>query len=384
MAVGRLFLSSHHQRQCAYCAGRPQLNSGVGQQHTFIVMPSKRKLTRRLPKGSATRVGSAYLFLFPFDIFHTAGAEPFEIAHKGRRCRVFPPFANQPPEEFGVQPVRLDRIPRLANTTAPHVGAAQIKRMLISFSSADGASRSDALRVDVEVDDPSFAISFVDRLLELMRFHSFQWWITRDRRFDDSYLRNSFGVNELGERVDEVMSNGMAVGRFGIERIMDRPMFISVVQLAAAEQQAPAAIVSLMDALYFFQTHDYRRFLVEGAVACEVLLVEHGRLIARDRGLTPGLIKRELQKRQFEYRLGIGLTNVLGRSFAQEEPAHYEWLVALWIARNNVAHGKPALTRHGGQTITPTREDYTKMSSAMVKLFMWYQTFRPFTVQPAV
>jgi hypothetical protein len=360
-----------------------QLNLGVGQQHASWIMPSNRKLVRRLPRGSSNRVGSAYLFLFPFDIVHTAGSEPIDVKYKGYEFRAFPPFANHAPEEFGVQPVRLDRLPRLENTTAPHVGAAQIKRMVLSFTSDQGASRSDALRVDLNADDPGLAISFVDSALELMRFHSFQWWITRDRRFDDSYLRNSFGVNELGERVDEVMSNAKVVGRFGIERIMDRPMFESVVRMAASGQQAPAAIVSLLDALYFFQTQEYRRFLIEGAVACEILLVEHGRLIAQDRDLPQGLIKRELGKRDFEDRLDVGLANVLGRSFAKEEPVHYEWLVAMWIARNNVAHGKPAMTRHGGRTITPTREDFTEMSNAVIKLFMWYQAFRQFSPQPA-
>ncbi len=221
-------------------------------------------------------------------------------------------------------------------------------------------------------------MAFVDRILELMRFFTLQWWISRDHRFDESYIRNSFGINDSGERVSEVGSMMMAAARTGVEKVMSRATFETAVIHAGAERRAPVAIGAFCDALYSFEVGDDRRFVLEAAIACEILLNEPGTRIGAARNIPAGTVRRELGKRNFEDRLSFGLEAVVGRSFAADKPDANAWLESLWIARNNVAHGKPVITRHSGMTVRPDRKQVAAMAMAVIELFMWYQQFRPY------
>lgn len=338
-----------------------------------------RKQLRAEPRGGRSRAGTACLFLFPFDIFHNVGGLPVEAVFRGGAIRVYPPFSNDPDGRLPHVQVRLESIPRLIGTVAPHVDAPRLSNMWLQTNFGGGASRADALRIDLlgSVGAGS-AAAYVDRFLELARMLSLQWWITRDRRFDEAYLRNTFVINQLGERLEGIAVQTMLSGQVGIERPLTRPVFEGIVEAAAREKRSPLSIMSACDAFYFFTIGDMRRFVVEAAIACETLLTEHAHHNATTLGVTPGVIKQEIDKSKFDRRLDAGCARVFGRSFATERPVATGWLEALWIGRNNAAHGKPLVVRHGGRTVQPQADDYLQMCKAVVELFDWMSKFGPY------
>lgn len=91
-------------------------------------------------------------------------------------------------------------------------------------------------------------------------------------------------------------------------------------------------------------------------------------------------MKKFLDAPPFEKRLDGGLKAVFGHSFAQDEPDSYQLLKALWVARNNVAHGKEAIARIGNETRRVTRVDERKMLRAVNNLMAWLGKRAPFTV----
>jgi hypothetical protein len=338
-----------------------------------------RKLLLGQPRATRAHAGTACLFLFPFDVFHHAEGPAIETVYQGHRIRVYPPFSNEPDGQLPHVQVRLECVPRLPNTAPPHVQAPPLHGMRVRANFGNNAVRADALRVDLlGTVGPGTAVSYVDGLLELVRMLTLQWWITRDRRFDETYLRNSFSINELGERLDGVAVQAVTAGQIGVERPLSRAVFEGVVEAAAGGKRSPMSLSMVCDCFYFFVGRDLRRFVVEAAIACETVLTEHARQHAASLGVTRGLIKRELEKAHFQDRLDRGCKRVFGRSFSEDQPDAAGWLQALWIGRNHVAHGKALVIRHSGRSLTPGHTEYVAMVQAVVSLFEWITQFSPY------
>ena len=339
-----------------------------------------RKQVRGLPRGQREHLGTTFLFLFPFDFLHSAAGPPCEVMLRDSLLRVYPPFPNDGDNRVPITQVRLEAIPRLPNTTAPHINAPRLTNLRADGGMGVGVVRADALRIDlVGPSGAGDAVRFVDHFLEIGRSLTRQWWITRDRRFDEAYLRNSFAINAEGERLNGVSVMAAISGRAGIEEPLSRELFEAVVRFAAAERRSPLSMLMLCDALYYFAVGDMRRFVVEAGVASETALVEHALRHAHALGVTPGIVKRALDKPDFDHRLRAGCQRVYGRAFSIDRPEQTAWLEALWIARNNAAHGKTIKTRYQGRTYQPETNDYLSMSKATIELFVWLQQFGSFS-----
>lgn len=342
----------------------------------------KRDRARVKLLGSGDKHGTCYLFLFPFDLYHQAGDEPLDFVYKGVRCLLYPPFSNDPPGAAGIGQVRINRIPRLQNSAPPHTNAPMVKRIELRHSKWQDSNKADALRLDWYSEDrPDDLAMFVDRLLELLRFLSLQWWITRDRRFDEGYLKNSFSINEVGERLDGVTVMAKMYGGMGVEQTITRDVFEASAIHAARGCRAPISILTLCDALYFHAIGETRRQFVEAAVACEMLFLNEFLRVAVTAGMEEKSARKLVKKLKFEDMLDFGLQELVGRSFADSNPEQYEWLKALWVGRGNVAHGLPEVITHGGERRVATPDDRTAIMNAVVELFMWTQQFTRFEVQ---
>lgn len=330
--------------------------------------------------GSRSKVGMSYLFLFPFDIYHNSGDDLFEVRYQGDKVRIYPPFANDDEDAPNLRQVTLKHVPRQPQSTPPHIAAPMLNDIELNLTRWQDMRRGDALRVDIFGSDVAAkpAISFVNCFLNVVRMLTLQWWITRDHRPDRSYLRNSFEINEHGERLQGVISHAKKYGGFHVEKEMTRELFESAALAASRELDAPLAFLTLCDAIYHHGVSDTRRSIIDAAITTELLLAEEVPRFVADGGGDPQAASKRIDAMEFSDRIDRGMKELLGESFAEEQPQNAEWLEALWIARNNVAHGKSPVIVQGGCQRTPDPEDYTAMTSAVIELIIWLQQFGDF------
>jgi GNAT superfamily N-acetyltransferase len=254
------------------------------------------------------RAGTAALFLFPFDIFHLAAGDAVEVAVGNSQARIYPPFADGGDTRLRHRQVSLEHIPVLPGTRLPHVAAPRLKDLAAELGFAEGAKRADAMRIDfMSPGTPYDAAELVSRFLELARMVTLQWWITRDRRFDESYLRNSFSINADGERLDGVAITAVVSGRPSIEKPLTRQLFEVCARSAARGSRASLSVLGFCDVLYLFTVADYRRFVVEAAVACETMLVEHAMRHAARLGVNRGRTYTGARSRLIDLARQLGL-----------------------------------------------------------------------------
>lgn len=327
-------------------------------------------------KGSPDQKGMTFLFLFPFDIYHTCDlSDPFAFRLGDRRARIYPPFSNEEDDAPQTEQVKLEKVPREDDAAPVHIGGGKVKRINLTLGLEREAFPGNAVRLDVFDPDATAdeAREFVERLVKLIRAFTLQWWVTRDRQADRVYLRNSFEINECGERLAGVMSHAKKYGGFYIRRLLDRPLFERAVRQASRNKTPPLSLMMLADAIYHLGTSDYRRCLIDAAMCCELFVIDDVPWLVSSDPERREPVSNRLDKMDFEEQLDDGLQQFLGSSFADDSPDAFDRLCALWTARNNVAHGKRAVVPESGGSRPLKHDDYTEMIEAVIEFFDWLQ-----------
>lgn len=317
-----------------------------------------------------------FLFLFPFDIYHTCDlADAYGFRLGGRRARIYPPFSNEKDDTPQTEQVKLEKVPREKGAAPVHIGGGKVERINLTLGLEKEAFPGNAIRLDVFDSDATAdeASEFVKRLLDLVRAFTLQWWVTRDRQADRGYLRNSFEINECGERLAGVISHAKKYGGFYIRSLLDRPLFERVVRQASTNKKPPLSLMMLADAIYHLGTNDHRRCLIDAAMCCELFVRDDVPWLVTTEPERREPVSERLDKMDFEDQLDEGLQQFLGSSFADDDPEAYNRLCELWTARNNVAHGKLAVISTNGGSRPLDHDDYTEMIEAVIKFLDWLQ-----------
>ena len=100
-----------------------------------------------------------------------------------------------------------------------------------------------------------------------------------------------------------------------------------------------------MDAEYFASTGDFRRMVLDAAIACEIEKDKSFECLWRCN--RTGQYRRGKAQSGYELPrlLDADLERLAGKSLRVDEPEVFERIQNLWNARGNVAHGEPAQFR---------------------------------------
>jgi hypothetical protein len=241
---------------------------------------------------------------------------------------------------------------------------------------------ADCIRLDVEDLSPTDLQSVgsekdINDVLfnfsRLVRWVTGQWWVGMDRLFENNLVRNAFVINEKGERIGPITGFRSVFQHFGFERPLDAPTFQWVCDAVTDGQHPPLHRDTFYDAIYWYARRDYRRSILDAAVACEQIrdgLVEG---VAHAMGISPRQARKSLVSDDLRENLDNGFREGYQLSFRAADAEAYEAVCQLWIARGNIAHGRPPVVPTGSTPRTPTEDDYRRWLLACFKLVGWYE-----------
>jgi hypothetical protein len=152
-------------------------------------------------------------------------------------------------------------------------------------------------------------------------------------------------------------------------------MFRSIRGNITNGRESPLSRELFLDGIYFHSLGEVRRALLELAISAESAVAEMFTEVAAKKGNNRSALRKVL-RRNFEDRLGSGAEQLFGRSFANDHPTEYEWVLRLWFARGNVAHAlEPRVEMPDGVRLV-THPDVVRMINATLELFKWLESLR--------
>lgn len=369
-------------------------NSQVGQGGDSAPTPSPGTHVEyaAVPRGgkvenavnsSSVRWGRAYLCCFPFDIYVSLEQPPpYAIEVAGQIVTVYFPFRSHASPSEGSPQLDPERIPYREGTFAPAsrdaipISLAAVQNMSSNSGVADcirldlaDLATTDLKAVGAEKDVRDILFSFA----RLVRWVTGQWWVGMDKLFENSLVRNVFTINEKGERVGVFVGIRSVFRHFGFEKPLDAATFKWVCEAIAGGQHPPPYRDIVYDAIYWYARRDYRRVVLDAAVACEMIrdaLVEG---VSRTMGVSARKVGKSLIGDDVREHLDNGFPEGYNLSFSAANSEAYQAVSQLWIARGNIAHGRPPIIRDGATSRTPTEDDYRRWLLACFDLVRWYE-----------
>lgn len=321
--------------------------------------------------------GTSYLFLFPFDIVvesslaETQSSYVYQLTPDSTHVRLYPPFSNADSPDHRVEQIKLSAVPSPMGVLRPDHNKVRVKDIAISRQFERVAN---AMRIDLfPPRDTDFAQRIVDQFLGLVREWTLQWWIKRDRRHSESYLRSGFAINEASERLSGVNAFGSLYGFLGLERPLDLQIFRSIRGNLTNGRESRLSRELFLDGIYFHSIGDVRRALLDLAIGAESAVGEQYSKLVAPGGVTKSAVDKVLGDK-FERRISLGAEKLFGRSFAVEQPEEYTWVRRLWFARGNIAHGAEPNVRMPEGLRVVTHADVLPIIKAVLELLKWLET----------
>jgi hypothetical protein len=351
-----------------------QLEPGKHLPLRYNVFP--KNLNERPPcpiRGGDEEKTTAYIFCYPFDIVvHPPLGRIYDLEIDGRKVTVYPPFRSRSDSELAIDNISLTNVPHRPNTTSPDfpwLSAAQI-----TLGREHSSQRTESLRIDCPKEAPyEFAANVADILIGLIRWFTKQWWIKRGREHPRTHIRHWFHANELGERLAGVGTFRFFYGRMGFERPLDSQSWCAVTEALNRRETIPLSWDIFFDAIYFHSTDDLRRSILEVAISNEILLAESLNAWTVQRGLDKSQVKNVFHGNDYiKHLTRIGA--LWRRSFEDERPNEFRWIKAAWIARGNVAHGKPPIAPLPGGIGLMSLDDLVSVFASGIALREWLQS----------
>lgn len=321
-------------------------------------------------QGSKTATTKAYVFKYSFDILVAPDlTETADLHIHGQRVAIYPPFRSQPERKAFVTIIDVKTLPYRQKTSSPDSGLpAPVE---VTAQPEDYELRKDSLRIDCPADlSYEFAAGIADKLVELVRAYTNQWWIKRGKDHPLRHIRHWFDANELGERLGGVGTFAFFYGKLGIERTLDREIWQRVLNGLANRTTIPLSWDIFLDAIHFHAADDLRRCILDLGISNELLLAETLAKWAPMRKVDQTKVNQVLGGNDYLRHLSRA-GKLWNRSFEEEYPTEFEWIKAIWIARGKLAHGKPPIA-HGPRVIT--LKDGPSMFASVIELRKWLES----------
>lgn len=351
-----------------------------------------------LVRKTTVSAGQTYLFTLPFWIYIDREVPPKvrELNRDGTTIRIYPPFRSAAANYFplpAINPLCIPYTPTATRTTIPpyHFAPTVIIPLLtdgkgfpvlaIQTHEWDKPPRTfpmDSLRIDVldPAVDLSVANDVVTRLLEALRCHSGQWWIGHSVAVFPGFLRQYFPVASDGSIQFQGESKRTARVRTvdGSEAVIDHELWNRAVADVSAGSEPALSALLLLDARYHGYAGDFRRGILDAAIACEQ--AKEAAFERTWRALHPGQLYkrgRVLKGYDLDMHLDRDLKKLCGRSYREEFPRHWSSVGHLWSTRGNVAHGEGVFYRSAGTRVHVGEPEFQNIVRAADHCVRWLQ-----------
>jgi len=305
----------------------------------------------------------SYVFRFPFDIYYRPDIRKVSVASGGHTWTLHPPFADsrdKGPDKFDIDAAS-------PSTPGPEDDPRVWAKMNLQMG---GAEAADAIRLDVQPPlDVGLVEPIADLILAQLRARTLQWWLERDRRNTDGYLKHRVALDATGVRSGPVEAFLTYTEPFGFERPVDEAVLEGALTEAVEGRRPPVYFSLLLDGVYHFSVDHRERAILDLATCCEAALDHYLRPLAPAR-VSRSKVKKALRL-DFDDRLDIGLREVLGVSYGDVSAEDTAELRALWVARGMVAHAKPPMTRRGAGRSPTTSEDVHRWVVVVARFREW-------------
>lgn len=317
-----------------------------------------------------SKVGYTYIYTLPYWIF-TEDDDKWEVIgidYNNYVYRVYRPyrhdklpFLNTPTE---IHTKQIPGFESAQNTTfdpsfygLPTIGD-PLKKQLIYPGHENKLDPKllpkDSIRIDVlpktgEMFQPVEADRFINNLMELVRWKTKQWWITRSSHgicrvgaFPFPIDRNSVPVKDKVRPFKPFT----AIPLYGDEANLSDSIWKECLASACLDnEQVPVYEMLLLEARYFLASGDIRQATLEASSAVDICkeIIFQRLWCANNPGKSYGDSKRNKLLRNWDYprHLDVKFSNHFRRSYRQENPQEWSEINYLYEARNNIAHGGP-------------------------------------------
>ena len=319
-----------------------------------------------------SREGVAALFLPPFTLHSDAvGAAPVKVQRGRRLFRVYWPHVDSGRAGPLLRQVQLENIPFMDGVPPFSGTLPTMETQGIDRDWGCPAIFADALRIDCY---PASAFDSADELgrqfYSLVRFHTRQWWVGRDRRFEEPLCRNALSIDSRGGLPTSGYIEGVAksIGLIGYERLLTPDLFKCACVDLSEHREVPFFWDLLLDAHYFHALGDTRMTVLHLAMACENAIRALVGL-GENSGLPVHVEHRHSSSLEKNLR---NLRGSEGTSFETERPGSFGTLVQTWRARHGPAHGSGVQVRLPEDPGDPTPgASRALMIRAALSLFAW-------------
>jgi hypothetical protein len=336
----------------ALCSTEKQSNwLGPMERYYYALVPAEAP-------DSASCPGMALIATLPYWVFVERASEldPFDVVCDEGRIRVFAPFRSAPANFVPLPEVNLPAIPFPAGAPVTFDGVPSMSALAVMPNLENGQQvlawgrewgtdvrylPMDSLRLDAYPPAMGPASASVRRhLVSALRHHTRQWWIGRSLTGVVDITRAGFGVADDGSVVGPAHLRGSTSHLFGDERGVDAELWHIIAQDVKSRTEQSPSFDLLLDARWFAVSEDYRRAVLEAAIACELQVKTTFSQLLRSRGVRFSEGKH-LRGPGLKEWITADLARVFQRNLGADAQSHIDWVARLWDARGRIAHGGP-------------------------------------------
>lgn len=312
-------------------------------------------------------VGESFVYTFPFWLYVKLpmNLETKELTFSRIPLRIYPPFrsgqANFIPMPY-VNPHSIPFLPNSRPNIAPDFRPLSLaaipvfdRRILLTWEDKWGdvppnPFPMDSLRVDVIVAERQEPIGeqVLRTFLRILRTRTRQWWVGHSVHGLVGHLRNVFPIRDRGEPL--ALPEGRTRGRTVDGDELPIEPIIWEASLGDLEQgiTPPLYLELLLDGRYFGSIGDYRRAVVDLAMACEQAKdLAFERLWTTSSPGAPFHRGRVMSGYDLPEHLDRDLKR-FSHSYKEQHPDKFATLSELWDARGNIVHQGTAIFRRAG------------------------------------
>jgi hypothetical protein len=313
--------------------------------------------------------GAAYLFEFPFPIFvkdfYRSG---ITFQRSGSEVRIVAPFARERSEWIKSDSLSPGSVP-LEHDSTSGWELRGLKTAVENLGVAAYCLRVEAIPdlKDDQIEDIAF------EFLRQVRTLTGQWWIGHDATPFSSYLKNRFLLSQEWRRIGGVQIYSGAYGLWGFERTLEERDLDVLVRRMNRRQEIPVSRELLFDGIFAHSSEDRRQAIIALSTACEAKITEEFSRFGRENGLEQKA--RKAIGRKFTHRLDHAAVDLAGHSFKSNSLLEFGWILCLWSARGNIAHGRDTPIRlPDGSLRTLDYSDLKEVIKAVIRLFEWAES----------
>lgn len=325
--------------------------------------------------------GLSALCTFPFRMYAAEALDQVEFSTDDARVRVYSPISlreNTPAISPDFPFVQWPFF-----RWSPFLGARQrLRPPRLEASPSLGPHKYDALRVDLWTDlspEPAL-LEFVQEFLAWLRLLSGQDWIGRYELHTERHRKYGFPIDGTGRCTATPYGYGLARLKRPWAKPIDNKTWENSVRSAALRRAIPEYWTLFLDAHLSQVEGDVRGAVLRLSLALEVARNvclagfadsdEHPVLGPRLGKPFQGtdLLKHLTTHLQEAHPSGANAENDLGEYWGSVK--------SLYIARHHVAHGRPAVSRFGGQMRTVVNEDLDDFLVATFAGLKWLESLQ--------